>query len=109
MPHAPPPTPPQPVRMPSPPPPAPPSPLPPAQSPLPFLPPPATPTNQGTVVTFDFDSSNSRKDWTLPSSIGPNTYAWRAATRTPSAGTGPQAGDHTTGNGHFMYTEVSSP
>jgi hypothetical protein len=33
---------------------------------------------------------------------------WSIGTSTPSTSTGPQAGDHTTGTGYFVYTEASS-
>ncbi|HHZ65250.1 MAG TPA: hypothetical protein EYN51_07105, partial [Flavobacteriales bacterium] len=32
---------------------------------------------------------------------------WSLATSTPSSGTGPQSGDHSSGSGYFMYTETT--
>ena len=37
------------------------------------------------------------------------SYAWSRGSSTPSYGTGPQSGDHTSGSGSFAYVESSSP
>jgi len=71
-------------------------------TPNPPAPPPSAPI---TSFSFDFDSAAGRADW----ASGVHGIAWTAGKRTPSRGTGPQSGDHTSGSGDFYFTETSSP
>ncbi|KAK3752729.1 hypothetical protein QZH41_018697, partial [Actinostola sp. cb2023] len=55
---------------------------------------------------FDDDSAGFC-DWTQDVSDKPSYKSWMRGSSTPSSSTGPQSGDHTTGNGKFIYGEAS--
>lgn len=59
---------------------------------------------RNTMFTENFDNSLSTpNNWIN----GDCEQSWRFNTSTPSSSTGPQSGDHTTGNGNFAYTEAT--
>ncbi len=65
-------------------------------------------TDYGPVTTFpwteDFDGGGLPTAFVQPTDDDAN---WSFGTYTSSTDTGPQSGDHTSGNGYFAYTEAS--